>query len=194
MAGRTVWSLINTCHTWALCGESDSAKVHYKCPFTLLLFLQVRESARRWMAEIVTRRSRRELPDTGAPCTTNAMPRRLRAARPSCDKSMLRWRAIAADTGVISSSPTEPTTSSFSTNTNWTRRHGNNTLTVEEFHSFMGSKPKHLIKAKTMRNFTSISSNYHPWEWKTENWRVAGFLTGHGILFTQRSVNDLCSE
>ena len=46
------------------------------------------------------------LPDSGAPCTTIDMPRRLRAALPSAVRSIPRYRAIAADTGVISSSPT----------------------------------------------------------------------------------------
>lgn len=45
-------------------------------------------------------------PERGAPCTTNAIPRLLRAALPSAVRSIPRYRAIAADTGVISSSPT----------------------------------------------------------------------------------------
>jgi len=32
VAGKSVQSLVNTCHTWALCGESDSVKALYKCP------------------------------------------------------------------------------------------------------------------------------------------------------------------
>ena len=46
------------------------------------------------------------LPDRGAPCITKAIPRLLRAALPSAVKSMPRYRAMAAETGVISSSPT----------------------------------------------------------------------------------------
>ena len=46
------------------------------------------------------------LPDRGAPCTTKAIPRLLRAALPSAVKSIPRYRAMAAETGVISSSPT----------------------------------------------------------------------------------------
>ena len=46
------------------------------------------------------------IPDMGAPWTINAIPRRLRAAFPSGERSMPRWRAMAAETGVISSSPT----------------------------------------------------------------------------------------
>ena len=33
VAGKTVWSFVNTCHTWAtFCDESDSVKPLYKCP------------------------------------------------------------------------------------------------------------------------------------------------------------------
>jgi len=32
VAGKSVQSLVNTCHTWALCGEWDSVKTLYKCP------------------------------------------------------------------------------------------------------------------------------------------------------------------
>ena len=46
------------------------------------------------------------LPDSGAPYTTIAIPLLFSAAFPSGDKSMFRYRAMAAVTGVISSSPT----------------------------------------------------------------------------------------
>lgn len=46
------------------------------------------------------------LPDIGAPCTMTAIPLLLRAAFPSGLKSIPRCLAIAAETGVISNSPT----------------------------------------------------------------------------------------
>ena len=45
-------------------------------------------------------------PDVGAPCTMHTIPRRFRAALPSGERSMPRCRAMAAETGVTSSSPT----------------------------------------------------------------------------------------
>jgi len=45
-------------------------------------------------------------PDMGGPCTMTAIPRLFLAARPSGVRSIPRWRAIAAETGVISKSPT----------------------------------------------------------------------------------------
>jgi len=36
-AGKTVWSLVNMCHTRALCGESDSLKPLYKCMVYFIL-------------------------------------------------------------------------------------------------------------------------------------------------------------
>ena len=46
------------------------------------------------------------LPDKGAPCTIIAIPRLFRAALPSAERSIPRCRAMAAETGVISNSPT----------------------------------------------------------------------------------------
>lgn len=47
-------------------------------------------------------------PVSGAPYTMIVMPLRLRAARPSGDRSTQMWRAIALETGVVSSCPSLP--------------------------------------------------------------------------------------
>ena len=47
-----------------------------------------------------------DFPDSGAPCTISAIPRLFLAALPSGDRSIPRCRAMAADIGVISNSPT----------------------------------------------------------------------------------------
>ena len=60
-------------------------------------------------------------PDMGAPCTMHTIPRRFLAAFPSGERSMPRCRAIAAETGVTSSSPT-PAALPFSFTLSTTKR------------------------------------------------------------------------
>lgn len=90
-------------------------------------------------------------PVSGAPYTIIAMPLRLRAARPSGDRSTHMWRAIALETGVVSNCPSLPLLPSLVISTTECTKHE---LKVKLKLKLISAKVKHTVPVEITANDT----------------------------------------
>jgi len=113
----------------------------------------------------------------GGPCTMTAIPRLFLAARPSGVRSIPRWRAIAAETGVISKSPT-----AMSLPAEWQKklRHHRAYLTTKESWPKVATwTPTKSLKHDITDKKTLIWNPLNFTQWSTtcqQVWRVKGML------------------